>query len=96
METDMEVREMGMGHSGNSPLRSKHPRQPHYDMAADEGSQHEMSQIDFSQYKVSHPATKKQFSKLNYSPPKRPANIGGVEGDAYLNERLKQLEVQRA
>ena len=27
---------------------------------------------------------------------RKPANIGGIEGDVYLNDRLKNLEIQRA
>jgi hypothetical protein len=87
---------MGSDHTGNSPLRSKKPA--HMDSSQDmDGA----SGIDFSQYQVApsnHKGTmNSKFSKhsmtlMQHSPSKRPPPPGGVDGDIYLNERLKALE----
>jgi hypothetical protein len=89
---------MGQGHTGESPLRSKKPAG--YELHDETPGPH--SGIDFSQYKTSQQPTKNsKFNKpmqTNNQPAntRKPANIGGIEGDIYLNDRLKYLEVQRA
>jgi hypothetical protein len=92
----MEVRLIGQGHTGESPLRSKKPAG--YELHEESPGPH--SGIDFSQYKTSQQPTKNsKFNKPTLNHPqitRKPANIGGIEGDVYLNDRLKYLEVQRA
>lgn len=90
---------MGAGHSGNSPLRNNKNAL----MQNSNRGEEDASGIDFSQYH--HMSTMGKDTSAKKGSPKKGGGYqptarnrgavlnGGLEGDVYLNEKLKYLEV---